>query len=128
MACLAAAKLPDCMAFSMARPTELEPLCSVLTFWHMALFGADPLVLAPEWCFELPCADAALIGTSVSATPVMPMQIPCHQRRCFTGHLPVSASNPDATAPVAGQRGIGPLHCPDFVRTGRPRARRPAPG
>src|SRR5271166_5585912 len=99
MACFAAAKLPDVMAFSIARPTELDPVCSVLTFWHMALPGFEPLVLAPEWCLALPCADAALKGASVRATPIMAMQILCHQRCCFTPHLPVLAATPTLQHP-----------------------------
>ena len=43
---LAAAKLPDVMAFSMALDAAVEPFCSVLTVLHMALLGADPL----SWC------------------------------------------------------------------------------
>ena len=49
MACLAVAKLPDSIAFEMDEPTELEADCSFLTSLHIALLGAEPLVVPDEW-------------------------------------------------------------------------------
>jgi hypothetical protein len=50
IACLAAAKLPDAIAFEIDEPTELEADCSFLTSLHIALLGAEPLVLPAVGC------------------------------------------------------------------------------
>jgi hypothetical protein len=84
IACLAWAKFPDVMAFSIARPVELELVCSDFTSLHMALLGFDPLVFV-EWCFELwVAAEAAVSGARASMTPSAPVQTPTHLDRCFT--------------------------------------------
>ena len=63
------------MAFSMALDAAVEPVCSDLTVLHMALLGADPLVLL---------AEAAVSGASVNVRPSTPAPIPTHLDRCFT--------------------------------------------
>ncbi len=64
------------MAFSMALDAALEPLCSDLTVLHMALWGADPLVLVL-------LAEAAVSGARASVSPRTAAPIPTHLDRCL---------------------------------------------
>ena len=103
-ACLAAAKLPDAIAFPSEEPTELDPVCSLFTVRHIAAVGFEPLTWL-EWCFFCD-ADAALIGARVRATPIIPTQMTCHIRLCFTIATSTGSNcGNDATAPVAVTRG-----------------------